>query len=182
MSISSCPLSRYLASKASRCRWSRTCFRLCILGKFFIDLSLELQMLVVIARGTLSLVEEPSQRLSTPLTTLKFMYLQSGAPFPPWRGEFLRSRKVFGSIAEVHWAGTRLLDYVRKEQDNWTARMPANFHPRSLQECCCNACPECLVRASVLIPYAKAWTSDGFEDVRPRVLTSTWCRDGQHVL
>ena len=93
-----------------------------------------------------------------PMNRLKQMYLHSGAAFSP-----IYKAALKGAYVREAWAGVRLLDYVREEQDCWTAQMPINFQPGSLQECCCRACPECLARAGVPVLCDQAWTSHGFD-------------------
>ena len=125
-----------------------------------------LERLVVIAAGTLRLTVFPDPEF--PLASLKHVYLQSGAILQPVHKRYL---EVFvANVPLCSRAGLSRLLREGSEEDNWTlaAGMPADYQPSDLQKCCCNACPECLVRAGVPIPWYQAWTNDGYEKyVRP---------------
>ena len=134
--------------------------------KVLIGCSPTLERLVVLAAGTLQLKEplylEPE---GAPLVSLKHMYLRSDAALEPYHRKDL---KAF--VTRTQWSGAGFSTFMREEQDSWTlaAAMPAEFQPSDLQRCCCNACPKCLVRAGVPIPWYQAWTNDGYEKhVRP---------------
>ena len=134
----------------------------------YIDSAHILESLVVFASGSLTfhaspLELEPSSplwecsKLCEPsMTTLKRMYLRSGK----------RLSDAYWAALEVSWLRTTemtFLDYVKEQQHGWTARVPADFQPSSLHECCCHACPECLARAGVPLLCSQAWTRDGFD-------------------
>ena len=121
-----------------------------------IDPSIPVKSLVVITAGALHL-GQPLWR-QTPEAPLREMYLQSGSAFLP-----LYEAVLEGTHARESWAGL-LQSHVRQEQDRWSACMPASFAPCDLQECCCSACPECLLRAGVPVLCDQAWTRDGFEE------------------
>ena len=124
-----------------------------------IGCSLRLERLVIVAAGTLQLTKFPYPW--SPLTSLKHIYLQSGAVLQPVPEKHL---KIF--LASVpSCSRARLSQILREEEDTWTVAvgMPAGFQPSDLQKCCCNACPKCLVRAGVPIPWYQAWTNDGNE-------------------
>ena len=132
-----------------------------------IDSSLPLQSLLVIAAGFLHLDEMQYGGRPAPLAALKRMYLQSGVPLEP---DYRDRLKVLDT--SVHWAGKRLFEFIREEPSSWRAVMPARLQPGNLQECCCGACPECLARAGVPIPWKQAWTDGGTEK---RVRSSFKC-------
>lgn len=118
-----------------------------------IDSSMPLQSVVVVAAGTLHLFEMENGGAPAPLATLKRMYLQSGAPLEPSYREGLE-----GLDTNVHRAGKRLLQSIKEKPSSWTAAVPLGYQPGDLQECCCGACPECLARVGVPIPWKRAWT------------------------
>ena len=131
----------------------------------YIEPALRLKSLVVITTGSLQVREFPMRKGPAPeVSMLRQMYLQSGAAFQP------RYRAEMEDSDTAHpWTGVRLLEHVREEQNSWTAQMPAGFQPGDLQECCCGACPDCLVRAGVPVLCDQAWTRDGFDQhLRPR--------------
>ena len=113
---------------------------------------LTLRSLVLIAAGYLrvdgQVLGEP------PMTTLKHLYLQSGAAFLP---------ETIGVLQNAYAQELRIIHCVKDKQACHTVQMPPSFQPSNLQECCCSACPECLARAGVPILCNGAWTSDGFD-------------------
>ena len=115
---------------------------------------LALELLVIIAAGALVI----DRLLCPPMTTLKQLFLRSGAALAPNYKEC--KEDVYG--AEI-WSGVKILDHVREEQGGWVAQVPASFQPRKLQQCWCGACPDCLVQAGVPILCDRAWTSEGFK-------------------
>ena len=131
-----------------------------------------LKALVIIASGALhvsdsELAQHPyqpeesswrSELCLLPIATSKKMYLQSGVAYSH---DYKAARA--DSCAKDSRVGPRLLEYVVEEDCGRSARMPAEFQPRSLQECCCGACLECLVRAGVPLLCESASTCDGFE-------------------
>ena len=146
-----------------------------------IDLALPLRTLVISAAGALYFHELPMNEMCLPqITTLKDMYLQSGAALSPDYKKHLQDlqarrlpaqmglleyvkKKLMKSLhARRSPAETWLLKYVKEEAGGWIAQMPAGFQPGNLQECCCSACPGCLARAGVPIICNQAWTSMGF--------------------
>ena len=126
----------------------------------YIDPILPLERIVIHTAGHLVL-----RHLCHPLAgdvsrgTLKHLYLESGAPLCPNYDVCLE-----GYYMAKSWPGAqmRLLRHYKGQQNGWTLQMPVSFTPRMLQECCCNACPGCLVRAGVPILCDRAWTYDGF--------------------
>ena len=89
-----------------------------------------------------------------PMTTLKHVYLQSGAAF------LLENVSV---LRDTYAQELRLLKCVTDKQALYAAQMPPNSQPGNMQDCCCNACPECLARAGVPILCDGEWTSNGFD-------------------
>ena len=137
-------------------------------GDMFFHLcpGLALKRLVLITTGSMHLNKEDyllQRRTRTP--TLTELYFQSRASFSPSDMAALLAHYAKEPGAEV-----KLSDYVKDEQHRWTAQMPATFQPGNLRECCCGACPECLVRGGVPILCDNAWTRDGFEKhLRPHI-------------
>ena len=113
---------------------------------FNMDSALPLTSLVLIAAGTLDLDLAVWEKLEAWKTTLQQIYLQSSSAYLPSR--------IKGPLQNVV--------YFREEQHRYKACMPTNFHPNSLQDCCCKACSECLARADVPLLCSQAWTRDGF--------------------
>ena len=91
-------------------------------------------------------------------TTLQQMYLQSNTRIIPSRSNPAEDGFYIGMLG----LQVRPVEYAEKGRHCWTARMPADFQPSDLQECCRSACPECLARAGVPIMCEQAWTRDGF--------------------
>lgn len=148
-----------------------------------IDPRLALKSVVLVSHMTLHLDE--LILCKTPRSTLEKMYLRSGTSFLPLYEELLKA-----SHASESWAGILLKSVTQKhgavhgdgsigmgvfsesgskeELDDFkTVRMPATFQP-DLTECCCRACPQCLVQARVPILYEEACTCSGFFDLRHR--------------
>ena len=138
----------------------------------FIDLNYTLKSLVVIASGSLTFHESPLEldpfnprwqcskfcQPPSKLTTLRHMYLRSGKRLSDEYWAVLATSELCKQLDE-----TLVSPFVKEQQHGWTVRMPADFHPSSLHECCCHACPECLARAGVPLLCSQAWT----RDVRP---------------
>ena len=122
----------------------------------FLSIEVPLKSLVVIVAGKLRL-DIPSLCSSIAPTPI---YIQSGNDFWPKHKEMQQA-----SFAKQRCSvpAERLPEYIRDEQGYWFARRPASFHPSSLQDCCCGACPECLARAGVHVMCHQAWTSNGFQ-------------------
>lgn len=116
----------------------------------FIGQEIRLKSLVLIAAGTLAINSAVWYQLGASNTTVKQLYLQSSCDFWP---SFLLEPPRNAEYFKEGWHC----------QCCWKARMPASFQPNNLQECCCNACPECLARAGVPILCGQAWTRDGFK-------------------
>ena len=131
-----------------------------------------LDVLVVIASGALHVSDSwlaphldhryglssccSNELCQLPIATSKQMYLQLGMAYA-------HNKKAALADAEHSMARLRLLEYVVEGSCGWTARMPADFQPSSLQECSCGACLECLARAGVPILCDQAWTGDSFD-------------------
>ncbi len=126
---------------------------------FSVDLALPLRLLTVITSGRLELsLRSAPTTCHVPKDTLKQVYIQSGVPLSSAYEGLLP--KYF---SRELWPQMRLTKSYGARPNGWTLQMPASFSPSNLQECCCRACPECLVRAGVPILCDKAWTSDGFD-------------------
>ena len=123
----------------------------------FLDLSRELTLLVVIAAGTLQVHVPDGGWGPRIVNTTKQLDLQSGAALSP---RYKSGLKVYHRKHPE--APLRLLDYIKEEQNGWTAQEPSSFYPGSLQRCCCKACPECLAHAGVPVICDEAWTRNGF--------------------
>ena len=121
-----------------------------------LSIKLQLKSLVVIVGGKLRL---NTRDLFCGLAPT-MMYVQSGNDFWPTYKADQRA-----ALAEEQCAvpARKLPKYAWDAQGHWSARGPASFHPSSLQECFCSACPECLARAGLPILCEQAWTSDGFQ-------------------
>ncbi len=136
----------------------------------YIDPAHTLKSLVVIASGSLTFHASPLElgpgsplwecsKLCEPsMTTLKRMYLRSGKCLSNAHRTALEVTYLCKQPGE-----TSLMDYISEGRDGWKARMPTDFQPSSLHECCCHACPECLARAGVPLLCSQAWTRDGFD-------------------
>ncbi len=122
---------------------------------------LALETLVVIAEGTLEL---RTLDCGAATTTLKQMFLKSGAPF----GQNYKVELQDSLCLKDPYPDQLILKHLREEQEGWIVQLPASFQPSSLQQCWCGACSDCLVRAGVPILCDQAWTSDGFDEhLRP---------------
>lgn len=111
---------------------------------------IKLKTLVLIAAGTLRL---HGLKLGiSPVTTLKHLYLQLRAPFGPRSISILR---------DSYGKNLRLLQSVKDKR--YIAQVPTSFRPNNLEECCCNACPQCLARGGVPILCEHIWRSEGFD-------------------
>ena len=130
----------------------------------YIDPALALEELVLIAAESLNFI--PWDPGHNPLPIAKQMYWKSGAAI------LQKDRSALEATdAPEPWAGRRLEHFFSEseEQNAWTLQMPAGFQPSNLEACCCEACPECLVKAGVPIVCNQAWTSKGFEKhLRPQ--------------
>ena len=119
-----------------------------------IDPILPLGSIVVVTGGHLVL-----RHLCDPLAgnysrgSLKQLYLQSGAPLCPAYNVCLETYYLAKSWPGAHM---KLSKSYKGPQNGWTLQMPASFTSHNLQGCCCNACPQCLVRAGVPIMCDKA--------------------------
>ena len=139
----------------------------CNLG-VLIDPALTLKSLILIAAGSLQ-VHELSDKGTTRtevagIPIVSQLYLHSSSAFLSRYRDALKVAVTGQCLSRV-----RLLEHVREERDSWTARMPASFQPGDIQECCCGACPECLVCAGLPILCDRAWTRAGFDKhLRPR--------------
>ena len=140
-------------------------------GQLTVDIenTVPVKSLVLIAAGTLYLGKNMWYHGTvTPIpdnpdeswisTTLRQMYLQSDTRIIPSRSNLAEDGFYIGKLG----LQVRPVEYAKKGRHCWTARMPADFQPSDLQECCCSACPECLARAGVPIMCEQAWTRDGF--------------------
>ena len=151
----------------------------CSLG-ILIDPKLTLKSLVLIAAGTLQIrglrpyVELRSSHEEVAHTAVvSQLYLRSGAALQPRYKQALQEALKLADTGQPG-AWPRLLEHISEEKNSWTAQIPASFHPGDLQECCCGACPACLVRAGVPILFDQAWTRDGFDQhMRPPGRCST---------
>ncbi len=117
----------------------------------------ELTRLVLIAAGTLQL-HLPEPFPSSVSTTVKQMYLWSSAAISP---RYMLGLKALDAVMPPE--SMRLLQYITKERNGWIAQLPTGFHPGNVQECCCNACLDCLARDGVPILCSHAWTHDAFD-------------------
>ena len=117
-----------------------------------VPLEFKLRTLVLIASGRLQVNEFALGK--TPMTTLKQLYLRSGAALMP---------ENISVLQDTYGQELRLLYCAKDKQACCTAQMPPEFQPGKLQECFCNACPECLARAGVPILCEGAWTHHGFD-------------------
>ena len=125
----------------------------------FIDPTLPLKSLTVITVGRLEfLCLSGPMSTHVPKDTLEQVYLQSEVSLSRTYKDFLPEY-----FSRELWPPMKLSTFRGERQSGWTVQMPATFLPSNLQECCCMACPECLVRADVPILCPKAWTSDGFD-------------------
>ena len=141
----------------------------------YIHPSLALKRLVVITTGSLRFDKKILMQEDSSTPRLTELYLQSRAPIPPSDMAALLARYAIQPRAEV-----KLSDYVKDQQPQWIAQMPANFQPSNLRECCCGACLECVARGGVPILCDNAWTRDGFENhLKPHVRRST--QDIEHA-
>ena len=120
-----------------------------------IDPIVPLRSIIVITTGHVVL-----RQLSAPSAcnasknTLKQLYIQSSAPIRPACKEWLKKSNM-----TERWAQMKR---CKGNKGGWTFSLPASFTPRDLQDCYCNACPECLVQAGVPILCDKAWISNSF--------------------
>lgn len=117
---------------------------------------LALESLVLIATGAL---EMHTTLCDAPMTTLKHMYLKSGATL----AQKYKKKLEASCWSDKPWPELQILEHIREEQGGWVVQVPSNFQPSEFQQCWCGACYDCLVRAGVPILCDQAWTSDGFD-------------------
>ncbi len=123
---------------------------------------LPLRSIIIVTAGHLVLRRSDSP-CQAPGDILQQLYIQSGALVRPACKDWLKKSDRTELWAQIKRYGG--------EQGGWTLQMPASFTPRNLQECCCNACPECLGRAGAPILCDRAWTSKGFDKhMRPMAI------------
>ena len=119
-----------------------------------------LTSVVVLAAGKLNIDVE--DLCEDNRDTLEEIYIQSSADFWCYYEDIRQARLV----NDPNWGflpAEEYPEYFEDEQGQYIAQKPANFMPGNFEECCCNACPECLARAGVPILCEQAWTSDGFD-------------------
>ena len=117
----------------------------------FVDPALALKSLVLITTKILYLDELMLRQ--APPKSIEQVYLQSRKAPWPQHGSW-----GSGSLARV------IRKHVRQGYRCCIVQIPNTFNPYGLQECCCRACPSCLLRAGVPILCDKAWSSFEFHE------------------
>lgn len=120
-----------------------------------------LTSVVILAAGSLNLDVEDLCVYNR--CTLEEIYIRSSDDF--WY-DYYEIRQARIEDPPAYWGNLpagEYPEYFVDEQRRYIIQKPVDFEPGSLEDCCCNACLECLARAGVPILCEQAWTSDGFQ-------------------